>query len=161
MCIRDSTRMRRTASPSWNRRSTILVRRRSSSAPKFASLTGFCYSNPRERRVNVEAFPMGLLRRSLSIRAGVVLQLALVATASLALIAVFALKVIEVTMQRRHVEAGISVAGVVRRAVEKEIAENPGSSNISARMFSGSLSPYIYEVVLLPEPPPEGRPKVL
>jgi len=44
---------------------------------------------------------MGLLRRPLSIRAGVVLQLALVATASLTLLAVFALKVIEVTMQRR------------------------------------------------------------
>jgi hypothetical protein len=75
---------------------------------------------------------MGLLRRPLSIRAGVVLQLALVATASLALLAVFALKVIEVTMQRRHVEAGVSVAGVVRRAVEKEIAENPGSSRTRA-----------------------------
>ncbi|MDP2659017.1 MAG: HAMP domain-containing sensor histidine kinase [Candidatus Deferrimicrobium sp.] len=104
---------------------------------------------------------MGLLRRPLSIRAGVVLQLALVATASLTLLAVFALKVIEVTMQRRHVEAGISVAGVVRRAVEKEIAENPGSPNHSAGMFSGSLSPYINEVVLLPEAPPEGRPKVV
>ena len=104
---------------------------------------------------------MGLLRRPLSIRAGVVLQLALVATASLALLAVFALKMIEVTMQRRHVEAGISVAGVVRRAVEKEIAENPGSPNISAGMFPGSLSPYIKEVVLLPEPPPDDRPKVV
>ena len=104
---------------------------------------------------------MGLLRRPLSIRAGVVLQLALVATASLTLLAVFALKVIEVTMQRRHVEAGISVAGVVRRAMEKEIAENPGSPNISGGMFPGSLSPYINEIVLLPEPPPEGRPKVV
>ena len=74
---------------------------------------------------------MGLLRRPLSIRAGVVLQLALVATASLALLAVFALKVIEVTMQRRNVEAGISVAGVVRRAVEKEVAENPGAPNLN------------------------------
>ena len=104
---------------------------------------------------------MGLLRRPLSIRAGVVLQLALVATASLTLLAVFALKVIEVTMQRRHVEAGISVAGVVRRAVEKEIAENPGDPNLSAGMFPGSISPYIEEIVLLPEPPPEGRPKVV
>ncbi|MGA8753385.1 sensor histidine kinase, partial [Candidatus Deferrimicrobium sp.] len=104
---------------------------------------------------------MGLLRRPLSIRAGVVLQLALVATASLALLAVFALKVIEVTMQRRHVEAGISVAGVVRRAVEKEIAENPGDPNFSAGVFLRSLSPYVNEVVLLPEPPPEGRPKVV
>ena len=75
---------------------------------------------------------MGLLRRPLPIRTGVVLQLALVATASLTLLAVFALKVIEVSLQRRHVEAGISVAGVVRRAVEKEIAGNPGSTNIPA-----------------------------
>ena len=104
---------------------------------------------------------MGLLRRPLSIRAGVVLQLALVATASLTLLAVFALKVIEVTMQRRHVEAAISVAGVVRSAVEKEIAENPGSPDLSAGMFPGSLSPYIHEVLLLPEPPPDGRPKVV
>ncbi|TFG59751.1 MAG: hypothetical protein E4H29_03715, partial [Deltaproteobacteria bacterium] len=104
---------------------------------------------------------MGLLRRPLSIRAGVMLQLALVATASLTLLAVFALKVIEVTLQRRHVEAGISVAGVVRRAVEKEIAENPGSPNLSAGGFLRSLSPYINEVVLLPEPPPEGRPQVV
>ncbi|MFA6149538.1 MAG: ATP-binding protein [bacterium] len=104
---------------------------------------------------------MGLLRRPLSIRAGVVLQLALVATASLTLLAVFALKVIEVTMQRRHVEAGISVAGVVRTAVEKGIAENPGSRNPSAGMFPAALSPYVLEVVLLPEPPPEGRPKVV
>ena len=104
---------------------------------------------------------MGPLRRPLSIRAGVVLQLALVATASLALLAVFALKVIEVTLQRRHVEAGISVAGVVRRAVERESAANPGSTNLSAGMFPGALSPYINEIVLLPESPPEGRPKVV
>lgn len=104
---------------------------------------------------------MGLLRRPLSIRAGVVLQLALVATASLTLLAVFALKVIEVTLQRRHAEAGVSVAGVVRRAVEKELAENPGTSNISAGMFPGALSPYINEIVLLPAPPPDGRPRVV
>src|SRR3990172_12415965 len=104
---------------------------------------------------------MGRLRRPLSIRAGVVLQLALVATASLALLAVFALKVIEVTMQRRHVEAGISVAGVVRRVVEREIAENPGPQDLSSGRFLRSLSPYVNEVVLLAEPPPEGRPKVV
>ncbi len=78
---------------------------------------------------------MGLLRRPLSIRAGVVLQLALVATASLALLAVFALKVIEVTMQRRNVEAGISVAGVVRRAVEKESCGEPGVPESHRRDF--------------------------
>jgi len=104
---------------------------------------------------------MGLLRRPLPIRAGVVLQLALVATASLALLAVFALKVIEVTLQRRHVEAGISVAGVVRKAVEKEITENPGSPDLSAGVFLRSLSPYVNEVVLLPEAPPDGRPRVV
>lgn len=104
---------------------------------------------------------MGLLRRPLSIRAGVVLQLALVATASLTLLAVFALKVIEVTLQRRHLEAGISAAGIVRGAVEMEVAANPGSPNVSAGMIPGSLSPYINEVALLPEPPPEGRPKVV
>ena len=84
---------------------------------------------------------MGLLRRPLSIRAGVVLQLALVATASLALLAVFALKVIEVTLQRRHVDAGISVAGVVRGAVEKEMAENPVSPNVSDGMIPGPSPP--------------------
>ena len=104
---------------------------------------------------------MGLLRRPLPIRTGVVLQLALVATASLTLLAVFALKVIEVSLQRRHVEAGISVAGVVRRAVEKEIAGNPGSTNIPAGMFPGSLSPYIREVSLVPDAPPDGRPRVV
>jgi len=104
---------------------------------------------------------MGLLRRTLPIRAGVVLQLALVATASLALLAVFALKMIEVSVQRRHVEAGISVADVVRRAVEKEIAENPASPEPSSGLLHGALSPYIREIVLLPEPPPEGRPKVV
>ncbi len=104
---------------------------------------------------------MGPLRRPLPIRAGVVLQLALVATASLSLLAVFALKVIEVTLQRRHVEAGISVAGVVRTMVEREIAENPGTRNISAGMFPRPLSAYINEVALLPEPPPESRPVVV
>src|SRR5512141_3399057 len=153
--------MRRTASPSWNCRSTILVRRRFSTVPTFPSPARFCYSNGRDSRVNAHPLPMGLLRRPLSIRAGVVLQLALVATASLTLLAVFALKVIEVTMQRRHAEAGISVAGVVRKAVEMEIAANPGSPNIPAGMFSGALSPFIHEIVLLPDPPPDGRPKVV
>jgi len=98
---------------------------------------------------------MGLLprwasfRRPLSIRAGVLVQLALVAAASLALLAVFALKVIEVTLERRHVEAGISVAEVVRHAVEKDV------------VFTGSLSPYIREITLLKESPPEGQPIVV
>jgi signal transduction histidine kinase len=89
------------------------------------------------------------LRKPLSIRAGVLIQLALVATASLTLLAVFALKVIEVALERRHVEAGISVAEVVRRAMEKDV------------VYSGSLSPYIREIVFLPEGPQEGRPVVV
>ncbi len=88
------------------------------------------------------------LRAPLSIRAGVLIQLALVATASLALLAIFALKVIEVALERRHVEAGVSVAEVVRRAMEKDVD------------YSGSLSPYIKEITLLPEGPAEGRPLV-
>ncbi|MBP2673513.1 MAG: histidine kinase [Deltaproteobacteria bacterium] len=88
-------------------------------------------------------------RRPLSIRAGVLIQLALVATASLALLAIFALKVIEVALERRHAEAAISVAEVVRRAVEKDV------------VFSGSISPYISEIVLLEEGPLEGRPAVV
>lgn len=103
---------------------------------------------------------MGRLRNPLSIRSGVVLQLALVATASLSLFAVFALKVIEVTLQRRHVEAGISVAGVIRRSMESEVPGNPGASNPSAGIFPATLSPYILEVALLPEPPPGGDPLV-
>ena len=85
-------------------------------------------------------------RTPLSIRAGVLIQLALVATASLALLAVFALKVIEVALERRHVEAGISVAEVVRRAMEKDV------------VYSGALSPYIREITLLKEGPAKGGP---
>jgi len=88
-------------------------------------------------------------RKPLSIRAGVLLQLALVATASLTLLAVFALKVIEVALERRHVEAGISVAEVVRRAMEKDV------------VYTGSLSPYIREITLLKEGPAEGHPAVV
>ncbi|MEW6719081.1 MAG: ATP-binding protein [Thermodesulfobacteriota bacterium] len=87
-------------------------------------------------------------RKPLSIRAGVLIQLALVATASLALLAVFSLKVIEVALERRHVEAGISLAEAVRRAAEKDV------------VFSGPVSPYIREIVLLPEGPADGRPVV-
>ncbi len=89
------------------------------------------------------------MRKPLSIRAGVLIQLALVATASLALLAVFALKVIEVALERRHVEAGVSVAEVVRRAMEKDV------------VYSGALSPYIRGITLLKEGPAEGRPVVV
>ncbi|MGE5247022.1 MAG: sensor histidine kinase [Verrucomicrobiota bacterium] len=91
------------------------------------------------------------VRRPLSIRAGVLVQLALVATASLVLLAVFALKVIEVALERRHAEAGISVAEVVRRAME--------SGNDF--QYAGSLSPYIQGITLLEKAPPEGHPVVV
>ncbi|MBE0568975.1 MAG: HAMP domain-containing protein, partial [Deltaproteobacteria bacterium] len=100
-------------------------------------------------RESKEAIPRwARFRTPLSIRAGVLIQLALVATASIALLAVFALKVIEVALERRHVEAGISVAEAVRRAVEKDVD------------FSGNLSPYIREIAFLKEGPPEGLPAV-
>ncbi|MCL1926738.1 MAG: ATP-binding protein [Syntrophorhabdaceae bacterium] len=89
------------------------------------------------------------LRRPLSIRAGILMQLALVAAASLSLFAVFSLKVAEVIVERRHIEAGISVAEVVLRAMEKDIA------------YSGALSPYIKEITLLEEGPREGHPLVV
>jgi len=100
---------------------------------------------------------MDPLRRPLSIRAGVVLQLALVATASSRSSRLRA-EVIEVTMQRRHVEAGISVAGVVRKAVEKEMAENPGPEPLR-RMLPGPFPPTSTSR-LLPERR-RGPPKVV
>ncbi|MBF8258053.1 MAG: hypothetical protein HW377_427, partial [Actinobacteria bacterium] len=45
------------------------------------------------------------LKGAVSVRAGVVIQLTLIAVASLSLLAVFALKVIEMSIGRRHVEA--------------------------------------------------------
>jgi signal transduction histidine kinase len=89
------------------------------------------------------------IRRPLPIRAGVLVQLALVAVASLALLAVFALKVIEVALERRHVEAGISVAEVVRRGAENDV------------VYTGSLSPYILGITFLKESPPDGQPVVV
>jgi len=87
----------------------------------------------------------------LSIRAGVLVQLALVTTTSLLLLAVFALKVIEVAVARRHVEAAISVAEVVRRAV----ATGTGTD------FSGPISPFIRGITLQKEAPSEGHPMVV
>ncbi len=89
------------------------------------------------------------------------LQLAFVATASLSLLAVFALKVVEVTLERRHVEAGISVAEVVRWAVERESANGKVPSAFPPSRFAGSLSPYIRQIALLPEGPPDGVPSVV
>jgi signal transduction histidine kinase len=86
------------------------------------------------------------LKRDISVRAGVVVQLTMIAVASLSLLAVFALKAIELSMERRHVEAAVSVAYAVRGAVE-----GGGPPRIS---------PYIREVALLPDPPPAGGPLV-
>ncbi len=70
----------------------------------------------------------------------------MIAVASLSLLAVFALKAIELSMERRHLEAAVSVAYAVRGAVE-----GGGFARIS---------PYIREVELLPEAPPAGGPLV-
>jgi len=77
-------------------------------------------------------------------------QLALVTTTSLLLLAVFALKVIEVSLQRRQVEAAISVAEVVRWAMKtgKEME------------YTSALSPYIQGITLLKDVPGEGTPVV-
>jgi len=77
------------------------------------------------------------------------MQLALVAAASLSLLVIFSLKVVEVIVERRHVEAGISVAEVVRRAKEQGV------------VYSGALSPHIKEITLLKEGPGEGHPLVV
>jgi signal transduction histidine kinase len=86
------------------------------------------------------------LKRDISVRAGVVIQLTMIAVASLSLLAVFALKAIELSMERRHVEAAVSVAYAVRSAVE-------GGGD-------ADLSPYIQGVTLLPEAPPVEGPLV-
>lgn len=86
------------------------------------------------------------MKRDISVRAGVVIQLTLIAVASLSLLAVFALKAIEMSMERRHREAAVSVAYAVRSAVEAGGEVRP--------------SPYIQSVTLLPEPPPEDQPMV-
>jgi two-component system NtrC family sensor kinase len=85
----------------------------------------------------------------MSVRAGVVLQLTLIAIASLSFLSIFALKVIEITVERRHVEAAVSVAEVVREAIRT--GERAGTGSLSSLESLGKLSPYIREVVLLPE----------
>jgi len=89
------------------------------------------------------------LKKDISVRAGVVLQLSLIAVASLSLLAVFAFKVIDITMKRRHVEAAVSVAEVVRKVVrEEERAGGPPGPFV--RGLIGNLSPYVREVAILP-----------
>jgi two-component system NtrC family sensor kinase len=90
------------------------------------------------------------LKKDISVRAGVVLQLSLIAVASLSLLAVFSFKVIEITMKRRHLEAAISVAEVVRKVVREEEREG-GATGPFVRRLVGTLSPYVREVTILPE----------
>jgi len=99
------------------------------------------------------------LRRPLSIRAAVILQLTLVAIASLSLLSVFALKGIEITLERRQVEAGVSVAEVIRRAIERDIAEGRTAPD-RLPGYATSAPPYIWGITLLPEAPPGDRPQV-
>ncbi|MBI5905568.1 MAG: HAMP domain-containing protein [Deltaproteobacteria bacterium] len=104
---------------------------------------------------------MAPLNRPLSIRAGVLVQLVLVAAASLALVAVFALKAVGVALERRHAEAGVTVAEVVRRAVQNDFASGKFSPASSRPDLAGYLTPYIRGIDLLPEGPPDGRPAVV
>ena len=101
---------------------------------------------------------MGLLRRPLSIRTAVVLQLTLVAVASLSLLSVFALKVIELTLERRYEEAGVSIGEMVRRALERD-AERGRPVDLSLAGFTGA-PPYVEAITLLPDGPPGGVPVV-
>jgi len=94
------------------------------------------------------------LKGAVSVRAGVVIQLTLIAVASLSLLAVFALKVIEMSIGRRHVEAAVSAAYAVRAYVES----SGDAGGMGPGPYMGDLarrSPYIQEVTLLPEAPRE------
>ena len=96
------------------------------------------------------------MRKDISVRAGVLVQLTLIAVASLSLQAVFALKVIEMNMERSHMEAAVSVAEVVRNAVESR-GRGDGSGAPSGLDGFTHLSPYIQEVSLISEAPPVDR----
>lgn len=90
------------------------------------------------------------MKKYISVRAGVVLQLSIVAVASLSLLAVFAFKVMEITVKRRHMEAAVSVAEVVRNILLSEEAEDgTAPAPVLDRLAKGS--PYIREVAVLPE----------
>lgn len=92
------------------------------------------------------------MKGAISVRAGVVIQLTLIAVASLSLLAVFALKVIEMSIGRRHAEAAVSAAYTVRAYVES----SGDAGKLAPGPFNGDLarrSPYIQAVTLLPEAP--------
>ncbi|GAB4365481.1 MAG: hypothetical protein Kow00128_08060 [Deltaproteobacteria bacterium] len=99
------------------------------------------------------------MKRYFSVRAGVVLQLTMVAVASLSLLALFAFQAIGITLERRHVEAAVSVAEVVRQAVSATAAEGNPDPVGRVRPVSG-ISPYIRNVTLLPEAPPGNAVRV-
>ncbi len=98
------------------------------------------------------------MKGDFSIRAGVVLRLTLIAVASLSLQAVFSLKVMEIAMERRNAEAALSVAYVVRHAVENRSADDP-SGAMSAAAFA-RLSPSIRAVEFLAEGEQNAAPLV-
>ena len=90
------------------------------------------------------------MKKDISVRAGVVLQLTLVAVASLSLLAVFAFKVIEITVKRSHVKAAVSVAEVIRNVILAEgTALGTGTLPVLDSIARHSL--YIREVAFLPD----------
>lgn len=95
------------------------------------------------------------MKKVVSLRAGIVLQLTLIAVASLSLLAVFALRAIEITLERRHVEAAVSVAEVVRQAVAARGGEGGEGGPGPALPFS-RLSPYILDARIVAEAPSGG-----
>ncbi len=90
------------------------------------------------------------MKRRLSVRAGVVLQLTIIAVASLSFLAVFALKAFEFTIERRNAEAAVSIAEVLRQSLR---AERGGSGADALRIAEAvaKSSPYVREVAVLPE----------
>jgi signal transduction histidine kinase len=90
------------------------------------------------------------LKKDISVRAGVVLQLTLVAVASLSLLAVFAFKAIEIAVKRSHVKAAVSVAEVVRDVI---LADGAAFGTGAPPVLDSIVrtSPYIREVAFLPE----------
>ncbi len=116
----------------------------------FASGLRFCYSKHCEVAVNDVPPGAGRLKKDISVRTGVVLQLTLVAVASLSLLAVFAFKVIEIAVKRSHVKAAVSVAEVVRNVI---LADGTAVGTDAPPVPDSIVraSPSILEVAFLPE----------